>query len=59
MRKIIDEDGPLDECESKHSIDRFVEKYLEVEKLADLHDWLRWHRMALEEIYYLAKGDEE
>ena len=59
MRKIIDYDSPLNECDSKHSVDAFISKYKDEEKLGDLHDFLRWHRMELDEIYYLAKGDEE
>lgn len=59
MKRIIDEAGPLDMCDSKHDVHRFVEKYKAEEALANLHYWMVWHRRALEEIYYLAAGSEE
>ncbi len=61
MYLILDADfSPLEECTSKHTYDSFLEKYKNNdEKLEDLHDWLRFHREKLEEIYYLAMGDIE
>jgi hypothetical protein len=55
---IIEEDqSPMYRCESKHSVDQFVEIYKDEEKLEDLHNWLRFHKEKLEEIYYIARGD--
>jgi len=51
--------SPFDDATSKHSIEEFIKKYSDPEELEDLHDWIRNLKEKLEEVYYLAKGDEE
>jgi hypothetical protein len=59
LRTLNYEESPMDECRSKHTIDEFIKKYNNEEKLCDLHDWLRWHKEKIEEIYYIAQGYDE
>lgn len=56
------ENCPWEYCHSKHRYEDFMERYSKTEdedKLYDLHMWLRYIYEEINEIYYLARGDEE
>ena len=63
MRKILRDEydyvgmNPLEQCQSKHTIEEFINTYKHNEdKLEDLHNWLRYHKEKLEEIDTIAWG---
>lgn len=55
---ILREDSVLDECNSKHSVDTFIQKYSSPEKLEELHEWLRWHKEKLDDLESIAFGND-
>lgn len=50
---------PWNDATSKHTRDSFVEKYRDRDKMEDLHDWIRSLRHKLDEIWCIARGDDE
>lgn len=44
-------------CESKHTLDLFVDVYGELDRRHDLHDQLQFLFERLNEIRYIARGD--
>ncbi len=54
-----DDDCPYEHYNTKHTLEQFLEKYKDEDKLCELHDWFRWKGEKLREIFYLARGDEE
>ena len=63
LEDIIHEDEqlncPWNDATSKHTYDTFVDKYSNREKLEDLHDWIRGLKHKLDEIWCVARGDDE
>lgn len=55
----LDDCDWMGECASKHTVDEFIRKYKDEEKLADLHDNIRWLNNFLYEVLDVARGDEE
>jgi hypothetical protein len=48
------------QCNSKHTVDPFIDKYLEnSEGLEELHDKIRALNDQIQEIYSIALGDDE
>lgn len=45
-------------CTSKHEMNDFIDHYSNVENLANLQLRLRYFREMLEEIYYIARGED-
>ena len=51
--------SPFEECISKHTIDEFIKKYSDPDKLYDLHNWIRWLSERLNDIESIARGLDE
>lgn len=59
LKHCMDNKTMFDHATSKHSLESFLERFKNEEKLADLHDEIRWLKSSLEEIQYLAEGDDD
>lgn len=47
----------FEKCASKHTIDRFIEEYKDEEKLEELHNKISRLEDRLNEIHYIAIGE--
>ena len=47
----------FEKCTSKHTTDTFIKYYSDEEKLEDLHDNIRYMNELLNEIHYIAIGE--
>jgi hypothetical protein len=47
----------FEKCSSKHTTDAFIQYYSDTEKLQDLHDNIRYMSDLLNEIHYIAIGE--
>ncbi len=59
LLKFLDENDYIGECNSKHTIDGFLKKYLDTDALEDLHNHLRSLNYFLYELLSVARGEEE
>lgn len=57
--KYIDDNDFVNECQSKHSIEGFINRYKGEEKMVDLHNNLRSLHYFLYELLGVARGEEE
>lgn len=58
LGKLLENFDFFEDCQSKHTIDTFCEKYNDIRNLENLHNEIRWMIENLWEIYGVAVGNE-